>query len=74
MDKRCFETREKWEYNFILNNFMCQKNKFLLLLLSFHVFLLSFLDAEKTHFWDFLISLKIVFHQIQCKTFEAQFT
>ena len=31
------------------------KYKYLLLLLTFHVSFLSFLDAEKTHFWDFFI-------------------
>ena len=58
--KMFWNNREKWKYNFILNNFLCQKCKFLLLLLTFHVSFQTFLDAEKTHFWDFLLSLKII--------------
>ena len=38
---------EKLKYNFTLNNVLCQKNNLLLLLLTFHVSFLSFLDAEK---------------------------
>ena len=56
-----------WKYNFILNNFLCQKYIFFVII-DFSCFLYIIFGCRKNTFLVFLLSLKIIFHQVQCKT------